>query len=108
MMKTRICGFTVEFGRSQFDPEVLKACGDRIVMVGCIDPGSSPAPSVDSVKRRVAGVLEYLSPGQVWLAPDCCPPDCGVPDCMPDCWEPDMVWPPLELPELVAPAPEPP
>jgi 5-methyltetrahydropteroyltriglutamate--homocysteine methyltransferase len=71
LMKTRICGFTVEFGRSQFDPEVLKACGDRIVMVGCIDPGSSPAPSVDSVKRRVAGVLEYLSPGQVWLAPDC-------------------------------------
>ncbi len=71
LMKTRIGGFTVEFGRSQFDPEVLKACGDRIVMFGCIDPGNSPAPSVDSVKRRVAGVLEYLSPDQVWLAPDC-------------------------------------
>jgi 5-methyltetrahydropteroyltriglutamate--homocysteine methyltransferase len=71
LMKTRIGGFTVEFGRSQFDPEVLEACGDRIVMFGCIDPGNSPAPSVDSVKRRVAGVLEHLSPQQVWLAPDC-------------------------------------
>ena len=71
MMKTRIDGFTVDFGRSQFDPEVLKACGNRIVMFGCIDPGNSPAPSVDSVKRRVAGALEYLSPNQVWLAPDC-------------------------------------
>ena len=71
LMKTRISGFTVEFGRSQFDPEVLKACGDRIVMFGCIDPGASPAPSVDSVKLRVAGVLEHLSPAQVWLAPDC-------------------------------------
>ena len=71
LMKTRISGFTVEFGRSQFDPEVLKACGDRIVMFGCIDPGDSPAPSIDSVKRRVAGVLEHLSPNQVWLAPDC-------------------------------------
>ena len=46
LMKTRIGGFTVEFGRSQFDPEVLKACGDRIVMFGCIDPGDTPAPSV--------------------------------------------------------------
>jgi 5-methyltetrahydropteroyltriglutamate--homocysteine methyltransferase len=71
LMTTRIGGFTVEFGRSEFDPEVLKACGDRIVMFGCIDPGNSPAPSVDSVKRRVAGALKYLSPSQVWLAPDC-------------------------------------
>ena len=70
-MKTKISGFTVEFGRSQFDPEVLKACGDRIVMFGCIDPGDTPAPSVDSVKRRVAGVLNHLSPQQLWLAPDC-------------------------------------
>lgn len=71
LMKTRIGGFTVEFGRSGFDPEVLKACGDRIVMFGCIDPGNTPAPTIDSVKRRVSGVLEYLDPKQVWLAPDC-------------------------------------
>jgi 5-methyltetrahydropteroyltriglutamate--homocysteine methyltransferase len=71
LMKTRIGGFTVEFGRSEFDPEVLEACGDRIVMFGCIDPGNSPAPSVDSVVRRVAGALDHLSPNQVWLAPDC-------------------------------------
>ena len=71
LMKTRISGFTVEFGRSAFDPDVLKACGDRIVMYGCVDPGDSPAPSVDAVKRRVAGVLKHLSPRQVWLAPDC-------------------------------------
>ena len=41
------------------------------MVFGCIDPGNSPAPSVDSVKRRVAGALEHLSPYQVWLAPDC-------------------------------------
>jgi 5-methyltetrahydropteroyltriglutamate--homocysteine methyltransferase len=71
LMKTRISGFTVEFGRSDFDPEVLKTCGDRIVMFGCVDPGDTPAPTVDQVKRRVAGVLKYLAPEQVWLAPDC-------------------------------------
>jgi 5-methyltetrahydropteroyltriglutamate--homocysteine methyltransferase len=71
LMKTRIGGFTVEFGRSTFDPAVLKACADRIIMFGCVDPGNTPAPTVDEVKRRVAGALEHLSPEQVWLAPDC-------------------------------------
>ncbi len=71
LMKTRISGFTVEFGRSPFDPDVLKLCGDRIVMFGCVDPGASPAPTVDSVRKRVGDALKHLSPQQVWLAPDC-------------------------------------
>jgi 5-methyltetrahydropteroyltriglutamate--homocysteine methyltransferase len=71
LMQTRISGFTVEFGRSAFDPEVLQICGDRIVMFGCVDPGDSPVPSVDSVKRRIAEALDVLDPRQVWLAPDC-------------------------------------
>jgi 5-methyltetrahydropteroyltriglutamate--homocysteine methyltransferase len=71
LMQTRIGGFTVEFGRSAFDPQVLKLCGDRIVMFGCVDPGDAPAPSVDAIERRAAEVLDVLDPGQVWLAPDC-------------------------------------
>jgi 5-methyltetrahydropteroyltriglutamate--homocysteine methyltransferase len=71
LMQTRIGGFHVEFGRSTFEPKVLGLCGDRIVMFGCIDPGDSPVPSVDSVERRVAEALEVLDPRQVWLAPDC-------------------------------------
>lgn len=71
LMETRIGGFAVEFGRSTFDPAVLKACGDRVVMYGCIDPGASPAPSVDAVKARVEEALQHLDPAQVWLAPDC-------------------------------------
>ena len=70
-MQTRISGFHVEFGRSSFDPQVLKICGDRIVMFGCVDPGDSPAPTVAEVERRVSEALKYLDPGQVWLAPDC-------------------------------------
>jgi 5-methyltetrahydropteroyltriglutamate--homocysteine methyltransferase len=71
LMQTRISGFHVEFGRSSFDPQVLKICGDRIVMFGCVDPGDSPAPTVGEVERRVGQVLDHLDPGQVWLAPDC-------------------------------------
>jgi 5-methyltetrahydropteroyltriglutamate--homocysteine methyltransferase len=71
LMETRISGFHVEFGRSTFDPKVLKICGDRIVMFGCVDPGDSPVPSVDSVERRIAEALDVLDPRRVWLAPDC-------------------------------------
>lgn len=71
LMETPIAGFSVEFGRSSFDPEVLKACGDRIVMFGCIDPGASPVPNVEDVIRRVGDALRHLAPEQVWLAPDC-------------------------------------
>jgi 5-methyltetrahydropteroyltriglutamate--homocysteine methyltransferase len=71
LMQTRIGGFTVEFGRSSFDPKVLQACGERIVMFGCVDPGNSPAPTAAAIERRVGDVLNVLDPKQVWLAPDC-------------------------------------
>lgn len=71
LMETRIGGFAVEFGRSSFDPAVLKACGDRKIMFGCIDPGAAPVPSVDAVKARVRQALDHLDPGQLLLAPDC-------------------------------------
>lgn len=71
LMQTRISGFTVEFGRSAFDPGILRACGDRLIMFGCIDPGDSPAPTVDDVKARVAQALEHLPAQQLLLAPDC-------------------------------------
>ncbi len=71
LMQTRISGFHVEFGRSSFDPQVLKICGDRIVMFGCVDPGDSPVPAVAEVEHRIGEVLNHLDPKQVWLAPDC-------------------------------------
>jgi len=71
LMQTRIGGFHVEFGRSAFDPEVLRACGGRLVMFGCIDPGDSPVPTIDAVERRIGEALGVLDPKQVWLAPDC-------------------------------------
>jgi 5-methyltetrahydropteroyltriglutamate--homocysteine methyltransferase len=71
LMETRIGGFTVEFGRSSFDPQVLKMCGDRIIMFGCVDPGDAPVPAVETIERRVGEALEHVDPRRVWLAPDC-------------------------------------
>ena len=71
LMTTRIGGFHVEFGRSTFDAKVLRLCGDRIVVFGCVDPGDSPVPAVEAIERRVGDALEHLDPRNVWLAPDC-------------------------------------
>jgi 5-methyltetrahydropteroyltriglutamate--homocysteine methyltransferase len=40
-------------------------------MFGCIDPGDTPAPQLDAVKRRVARALDHLDPTRLLLAPDC-------------------------------------
>jgi 5-methyltetrahydropteroyltriglutamate--homocysteine methyltransferase len=71
LMDTRIAGFTVEFARSDYDPEILKPYRDRLFVFGCIDPGNTPAPSVDAVKRKIARALDHLDPSRVLLAPDC-------------------------------------
>ena len=47
LMETRIAGFTVEFARSTYDPAILKPYRERLFMFGCIDPGNTPAPTVD-------------------------------------------------------------
>src|SRR5215813_10012642 len=71
LMQTRIAGFTVEFARSTYDPAILKPYRDRLIVFGCIDPGNTPALTVDAVKRRIAQALEHLDPARVLLAPDC-------------------------------------
>jgi len=71
LMQTRISGFTVEFARSDYDPAILAPYRDRLIVFGCIDPGNSPAPTVEAVSRRVARAIEYLDPERMLLAPDC-------------------------------------
>jgi len=46
-------------------------CRDRLIMFGCIDPGNTPPPAVETVKARVRAALDYLDPRRLLLAPDC-------------------------------------
>ena len=71
LMETRIGGFSLEFARSNYDPSILRGCGDRLVMFGCVDPSDSPLESVDLVAGRVRAALEYVDPARLLLAPDC-------------------------------------
>lgn len=71
LMETRIGGFSLEFARSSYDPAILRACGDRIVMFGCIDPGPTDPEPLDVVVGRVRVALENVAPDRLWIAPDC-------------------------------------
>ena len=71
LMKTRIGGFAVEFGRSTYDPAVLDACKGRLVVFGCVDPGDTPPPAVEAVVCRVQDALNHVDPAKMLLAPDC-------------------------------------
>jgi len=71
LLETRIGGFSVEFARSGYDPALLRACRDRLVMFGCVDPGDTPAEPLQVVVGRVRAALAHLDPARVLLAPDC-------------------------------------
>ncbi|HEY3115785.1 MAG TPA: 5-methyltetrahydropteroyltriglutamate--homocysteine methyltransferase [Chloroflexota bacterium] len=71
LMGTRIGGFSLEFARSGYDPALLKGCGDRLVMFGCVDPGNSPPEPLDLVLSRIRTALEFVEPERLLIAPDC-------------------------------------
>ena len=70
-MQTRIGGFSLEFARSKFDPSLLRLCGDRLVMFGCVDPGDTPLEPLDVVVARVRRALDFVEPSRLLIAPDC-------------------------------------
>jgi 5-methyltetrahydropteroyltriglutamate--homocysteine methyltransferase len=71
LLKTRIGGFAVEFARSNYDPAVLRLCKGRLIMFGCVDPGNTAVPPIDTVVNRVRTALKYVEPNDLLLAPDC-------------------------------------
>ena len=71
LLDTRIGGFSVEFARSNYDPSVLRGCGDRLVMFGCVDPSDTPVEPAEVVVDRVRAALDHVDPSRMLLAPDC-------------------------------------
>ena len=69
--KTRIGGYSLEFARSGYDPAILKGCGDRLVMFGCVDPSDTPVEPLAVVVGRIRSALEYVEPERLWISPDC-------------------------------------
>lgn len=66
-----VSGYSLEFARSGFDAAVLRACGQRLVMFGCVDPSDTPPEALDVVVGRIRAGLEYVEPHRMLVAPDC-------------------------------------
>jgi len=71
LSESRIGGFSLEFARSGYDPEILKVLHGHLVMYGCVDPGNSPPEPLDILVKRIDRALKYVNPQQLLLAPDC-------------------------------------
>ena len=71
LMQSRIGGFSLEFARSGFDPAILRGCGERLVVFGCVDPGDTPPEPLEKVVARARAALPYVDPSRLLLAPDC-------------------------------------
>ena len=71
LMESPIGGFSLEFARSGYSPEILNVVRGRLVMYGCVDPGDTPPEPLKLLMERVESALKYVKPEHLLLAPDC-------------------------------------
>jgi 5-methyltetrahydropteroyltriglutamate--homocysteine methyltransferase len=62
---------SIEAAQPKLDLAVLEALGDKTVMVGVIDLGSSNIETPDTVAARIRAALEHIAPDKLVVAPDC-------------------------------------
>ncbi len=48
-----------------------RALSDREIGLGCVNPRTDTAESVESIVERAREALQYWSPGNIFLNPDC-------------------------------------
>ena len=54
-----------------YDPSLLKGCGDRLVMFGCVDPSNTPPEPLEVVVSRIRSALRFVQQERLLIAPDC-------------------------------------
>jgi 5-methyltetrahydropteroyltriglutamate--homocysteine methyltransferase len=62
---------SVETAQSNLDCSVLSHLSDKKVMVGCLDLSDMNVETPQTIVTRIRKALDFLSPGNVILAPDC-------------------------------------
>lgn len=62
---------SVETAQPDLDCSVLKDLSDKKVMVGCLDLSEMKVESPDIIVKRIKKALEFLTPENIILAPDC-------------------------------------
>jgi 5-methyltetrahydropteroyltriglutamate--homocysteine methyltransferase len=71
LMDSPVAGFSLEFARSGYSPDILKIVNGRLVMYGCVDPGETPPEPLEALTARVDAALKYVKPEHLLISPDC-------------------------------------
>ena len=62
---------SLEAAQPSLDPQVLRAVGDKVVVLGVLDLGSPEAETPELVAERIRRALTVLPPERLVVAPDC-------------------------------------
>jgi 5-methyltetrahydropteroyltriglutamate--homocysteine methyltransferase len=74
LRELRDCAAThvsLEAAQPELDPEVLRELGDKTVVLGVLDLGSSEVETPELVCERIRRALEVVPPERLVAAPDC-------------------------------------
>ena len=64
----RIC---LEYEQPGHEPELLRDCGDKAVILGVLNLGTHEIEPVEHIAGRIRDALQVVPPERLHLAPDC-------------------------------------
>jgi 5-methyltetrahydropteroyltriglutamate--homocysteine methyltransferase len=62
---------SIEASSDSFDRKLLRLLGDKDVILGVVDVGSTRVEGVPHIRRRLSEASEWVDPGKIFPAPDC-------------------------------------
>ena len=71
LLETSVDQISIEAAQPNLDLSVLQRMGDKTMIVGVLDLGTTDVEREDVVYKRVRAALEHISPERLVLAPDC-------------------------------------
>jgi 5-methyltetrahydropteroyltriglutamate--homocysteine methyltransferase len=62
---------SLEYEQPGHTPELLRHCGEKVVVLGCLSLGTRTVEEPEYIASRIRAALEVLPPERLHLAPDC-------------------------------------
>ena len=62
---------SLEYEQPGHSPELLRHCGDKVIMLGCLNLGTPVVEKPEYIAGRIRQALEVVPPQRLHLAPDC-------------------------------------
>jgi len=62
---------SLEYEQPGHAPELLRHCGEKVVVLGCLDLGTHTVEKPEYIASRIRAALEVVPPERLHVAPDC-------------------------------------